>query len=127
MRPFMLIVTNVWLLLLTAANVFAADNPMTAGDLQEICLAADPESKAGCRFFILGMVQGIDVGMAVADGKTRGGRPCVPEDATASALELAVKMKMGQQLMVFPDDRKLYASGVVAAAIIATFPCKKSK
>lgn len=105
----------------------APDNTMTVGDLQQICLASDAESKAACRFYILGIVQGIQVGMSIADGKTQGGRPCVPENTSSPALELAVKMKMGQDLMVFPDDRKLDASGFVGAIIVNTFPCRKPK
>jgi len=112
-------------MLLISASAFAADNAMTAGDLQQICLGSNAESKATCRFYILGITQGIDLGMNIADGKTQGGRPCVPENISGSALELAVKMKMGQDLMVFPDDRKLDASGFVGAIIINTFPCRK--
>ena len=113
-------------MLLMSASAFAADSAMTAGDLQQICLGSNAESKAACRFYILGISQGIDLGMNIADGKTRGSRPCVPENTSGSALELAVKMKMGEVLMVFPDDRKLDASGFVGAIIIKTFPCRKS-
>ena len=113
-------------MLFMSASAFAADSAMTAGDLQQICLGSNAESKAACRFYILGITQGIDLGMNNADGKTRGGRPCVPENTSGLALELAVKMKMGEDLMVFPDDRKLDASGFVGAIIIKTFPCRKS-
>lgn len=58
-------------------------------------------------------------------GKMQGGRPCVPDDLSASAIELAVKMKLGEELMVFPDDRKLDASGVVSAILVSAFPCSK--
>ena len=112
-------------MLLMSASAFAADSAMTAGELQQICLGSKAESKAACRFYILGITQGIELGMSIADGKTRGGRPCVPENISGSALELAVKMKMGQDLMVFPDDRKLDASGFVGAIIVKTFPCRK--
>ena len=114
-------------LMFGSATVARADGAITAGELQEICLGADAESKSACRFYILGIVQGMSVGMNIADGKTKGGRPCVPEDMPSSALEVAVKLKMGQLLMVFPDDRKLDASGFVAAAIISTFPCRSTK
>jgi len=63
--------------------------------------------------------------MSIADGKTQGGRPCVPDNRSASAIELAVKLKLGEDLMVFPDDRKLDASGVVGAILVSTFPCRK--
>ena len=57
--------------------------------------------------------------------KDSRGRPCIPENLSASAIELAVKMKMGQDLMVFPDDHKLDASGLVGAILVSTFPCRK--
>jgi hypothetical protein len=101
----------------------ADENAMTAGDLQEICIGSNAESKASCRFYLLGIKQGISIGIGIADGKTQGGRPCIPENLSAAAIELTVKMKMGQDLMVFPDDHKLDASGLVGAILVSTFPC----
>src|SRR5271167_4004943 len=106
-------------------GAFAQNNAMTAGDLQQICLGSDAESKSACRFYILGIAQGIDLGMNIADGKAQSDRLCVPANTSGSVLELAVKMKMGQDLMIFPDDRKLEASGFVGAMLTATFPCRK--
>ena len=78
------------------------EKAMTAGDLQEICIGSSPEAKAACRFYLLGITQGLSMGMSIADGKTDGRRPCIPENLSDSAIELAVKMKMGQDLMVIP-------------------------
>lgn len=103
------------------------EKAMTAGDLQEICIGSGAEAKASCRFYLLGITQGISLGISIADGKTQGGRPCIPENLSASSIELAVKMKMGQDLMVFPDDRKLDASGLVGAILVSTFPCHQSR
>ena len=103
----------------------AEETAMTAGELEQICIGSSAESKAACRFYLLGVTQGISMGMSIADGKTQGGRPCVPDNLSPSAIELAVKMKLGQDLMVFPDDRKLEASGVVGAILVVTFPCGK--
>lgn len=103
----------------------AEDTAMTAGDLQQICIGSGADSKAACRFYLLGITQGISMGMNIADGKTQGGRPCIPDNLSAPAIELAVKIKLGQDLMVFPDDRKLGASGVVGAILVSTFPCRK--
>lgn len=106
----------------------AEDKAMTAGDLQQICIGSSAESKAACRFYLLGITQGISMGMSIADGKTQARvRPCVPENLSASGIELAVKMKLGEDLMVYPDDRKLDASGVVGAILISAFPCSKPK
>ena len=103
----------------------AEDTAMRAGDLQQICIDSSAESKAACRFYLLGITQGISVGMSIADGKTQGGRPCIPDNLSASAIELAVKMKLGEDLMVYPDDRKLDASGFVGAILVSTFPCRR--
>jgi hypothetical protein len=107
----------------TMTETFA--EAMTVGDLQKLCIASNKGSKMACRFYILGISQGIEMGTSIADGKTRVGRLCVPEDASSAALELAVKIKIGQDLMIFPDDRKLDASGAVGAALINTFPCRQ--
>lgn len=108
-----------------SGSALAADGAMTAGDLQQICIGSSAESKAACRFYILGIVHGIDVGMNIPDGKTQGGRPCIPENLPGSALELAVKKRMREVLMLYPDDRKLDASGFVGGMIIDGFPCRK--
>lgn len=110
-----------------SASALASNDIMTAGDLQQICLGADSESKAACRLFIFGVEQGIGIGMGIADGKTKSGRPCVPKNISSSSIELAVKKKMGEDLMVYPEDRKLSASGLVGAIIVNTFPCGSSQ
>ena len=102
-----------------------SNDAMTAGDLQDICTGSSPESKAACHFYILGITQGISLGASVADGKTKGGGPCVPENTSSLTLELAVKMKLGQDLMVYPEDKKLDASGMIGAILVHAYPCKK--
>ena len=106
----------------------AADNggAMTGGDLQEICTDPSAEGKAACRFYILGITQGVSLGMNIADGKTKNGRPCIADNTSGSALELAVKMKLAQDLMVYPEDKKLEASGLIGAILVNTFPCRKA-
>lgn len=128
MRLTVLLITLCCLTLVgsTQSKRFTAgdDHPMTAGDLEQICIGSSPEAKAACRFYLLGITQGTRLGMSIADGKTNGGRPCVPDNLTDAGIELAVKTKLGSDLMVFPDDRKLEASGVVGAILVSTFPCK---
>lgn len=111
------------------SSACAADiaDAMTGGDLQEICTNQNAENKAACRFYILGITQGISVGMGIAEGKTKGGRPCIPDDISGLTLELAVKMKLGQDLMVYPEDKKLDAAGLISAILVNTFPCKKAR
>ena len=98
---------------------------MTADDLQAMCVRADTGSNMACKFYILGMTQGVSLGMDIADKKTRGGRPCIPDGMTGSALELAIRVKMGHDLRLFPDDGKQDAAGLVGAILVNTFPCQQ--
>jgi len=129
MKKFAVVSLTIFAWLAVEADgAFAQDaQEMTAGDLRQICIAPDAQSKSACQFYIFGVARGIDLGMSIADGKTQDRRrPCVPSGMDSAALELAVKMKMGQDLMVFPDDGKLEASGFVGAILISTFPCRQS-
>jgi hypothetical protein len=97
----------VFALLAMAAPAHAA-KIMTVGDLQEFCTASDDGDKSACRFFIFGVAQGLRLAAATLGDKTRY---CIPDDLSAGAMELAVKLAIGQDLMVFPKDRDLEASG----------------
>lgn len=120
--------------LLLALGAFAAvqSSPvsakeMTAGDLQQICSSQDRDLDAPCRFYIMGIVQGITIGLGMADGKVALGRPCIPDDLQDSKLETLVKAKLGANLMVNPGDKELPASSFVGAVIATTFQCIKSR
>jgi hypothetical protein len=120
--------TLLYALALVSSSVPGGDSSaVTAGDLQKICTGSSAGSKAACRFYILGISQGVTLGMSIADGKTKGGRPCIPDNTPSQALELAVKMKLGQDLMVYPEDKKLDASGVIGAILVDTFPCRNTR
>ena len=110
-----------------SAQSKASDSAMTGADLQQICTDPSADGKAACRFYVLGITQGISLGISIADGKTKGGRPCIPDNTPADTLELAVKMKLGQDLMVYPEDKKLAASGLIGAVLINAFPCRKPR
>jgi hypothetical protein len=96
---------------------------MTTGDLQEICIGRDEGSKNACKFYILGVTEGTSVAAGVANDKAHF---CIPEGVSASAMELVVKMAIGQDLMVFPADRDIPAVSFVAAAMQKAFPCGPS-
>lgn len=122
----------IWVLLCTLTFVYPAgaadgNGVMTGGDLQYICTNPSAEKKAACQFYILGITQGVSMGISIAEGKTKGGIPCIPDDISGSALELAVKIKLGQELMAYPEDKKLDASSLVGAILVDTFLCRKAR
>lgn len=100
---------------------------MTAGDLQQICSSKNTDVDAPCRFYIMGIVQGITIGLGMADGKVAVGRPCIPDNLQDSKLETLVKAKLGADLMVNPEDKGLPASSFVGAVIGTTFRCSKAQ
>ena len=113
------------LAILSLQTINTQAQTMTAADLQALCVGTEAGSNMACKLYILGMTQGVSLGMSIADGKTQGGRPCIPEEISGSALDLAIRVKMGQDLRVFPEDGKQDAVGFVGAILVKTFPCQK--
>jgi hypothetical protein len=109
-------------LLSSAAS--SAEQVMSAGDLQQLCAGTDHVSVNVCRVYILGVTEGITLGMNIAAGKTAGGRPCVPRDISGDALELVVKTKL--DALSSPADRDAEASRFIGAALGSAFPCQKA-
>jgi hypothetical protein len=101
-----------------------ADAAMTAGDLQQLCMGDDHVSINVCRVFILGVTQGIAVGLGIADAKAA--RPCVPKDTSAEALEETVKARLNEDLSARPADSHRDASGFVASVLAENYACRKA-
>ena len=109
-------------LLLTAA---APEEPaMTAGDLAQLCTGTDHVSVNACRIYILGVTQGIKVGIRLSAGRSGGSRPCVPPGISAEELEASLKKKLAA---LDADSGQRDAAGFIGAALAAEFPCAGGK
>jgi len=95
-----------------------AEDVMSAGDLQQLCLGSDTTSRNVCRVYILGVVQGIEVGLNM-----RGRRPCVPATTSGEALEQTIRSRLDEDLTAVPADRGLAASGIIGGIVARAFPC----
>jgi hypothetical protein len=123
MRAIALVLTLAAALLATAAS---SEQPaMTAGDLQELCGGTDHVSRNACRIYILGVTQGITVGMNIADGKSGGARPCVPEAISGDRLEKTLTTRLDQKLATSPASRDADAAAFIGTALGGAFPCAK--
>jgi Rap1a immunity proteins len=111
----------------TAGTPPAPEPAMTADDLQQLCAGTDHVSRNVCRVYILGVTQGVTLGMRMAGGTIAGGRPCVPEGISAQALEQTLKAKLEQELAATPADRALDASAFVGRVLVAAYPCKSGR
>jgi hypothetical protein len=104
-------------LTLTAA---APEQPaMTAGDLAQLCGGSDHVSVNACRIYMLGVTQGIAVGIHLA-AKSPASRPCVPPGISADELESSLKQKLAA---LDADSGQRDAAGFIGAALAARYPC----
>ncbi len=85
-----------------------------------------------CRFFIWGFAQGLGMREVLADQRINGQfvtrKPvlfCLPETETVDTLTLKFKLKLAEDLVVFPNDRTGEATGFAAGILITLFPCKR--
>ena len=122
MRSIAVALTVTGALLTTAAS--PEQLAMTAGDLGQLCTGTDHVSRNACRIYILGVTQGITLGMSIADGKSAGGRPCVPAGLSAEALEKTVQKKLAEMSSAAERDRD--ASRFIGAVLGSAFPCSKA-
>ena len=121
------------LFLLAMVVSCSAAEQMKVGDLYKMCTSSNPTDKTACRFYVLGVFEGVDLGAGTvrdASGtfRERKASPyCVPEGLSSAAMELIVKMKMGEDLAVFPQDRETPAVSFITSVIATQFPCQKAK
>lgn len=97
---------------------------MTASDLAQLCSGTDHVSVNACRIYILGVTQGIAVGLRMAGGAGRAGRPCVPPGIAAEELEATVKKRL-EAPGAATDSRD--ASRFIADVLTAAYPCGKAR
>ena len=117
MRSSATILAALAALLLTAAK---AEQPaMTAGDLAQLCAGTDHVSVNACRIYILGVTQGISVGMRLAGGKSAD-RPCVPPGVSAEELETTLKRRLAA---LDSESQQRDAAGFIGAALAAQYRC----
>jgi hypothetical protein len=116
MKVLWAVLINGGLLLSVPAQ--AEDSAVTAADLQQLCRGSDTTSKNVCRIYILGVTQGIEVGLNM-----RGHRPCVPA-MSADALQQAIKSKLDEDLGAVPADGNLGAAGVIGGILAHSYPCR---
>ena len=106
-------------LLLTGA---APEEPaMTASDLAQLCGGSDHVSVNACRVYMLGVTQGIAVGLRMAAAGNPASRACVPAGISADELETALKKRLAA---LDESSGRRDAAGFIGTALAAAFPCK---
>lgn len=109
---------------LTLAAAAPAQPAMTAGDLAQLCSGSDHVSVNACRIYMLGVTQGIAVGIHLAAAPGAASRPCVPPGISAEELEASLKKELAA---LDADSAQRDAAGFLGAALAARFPCGGGK
>lgn len=92
--------------------------------LRSYCSSADQHQRQVCSIYILGVVQGLQLGQGlVLDKQVR----CIKDDLTEQELVGAFMASSGALKAAYPADMKLPAVGIVSAAIARKFPCTPPK
>lgn len=125
MKPLTTLVL-LGMLLMQSAAADPAQPVMTAGELQQLCLASDTTSKNVCRVYILGVTQGMALGLDIADGKSTIGRPCVPATLSGDSLAESVKARIDRSLAASPQDRDTDAARFIAGLASRAYACHRS-
>ncbi len=124
---------NLFSSLLAVATVAfalpATADQLTAGELLGFCSASDSGSNTVCRFFVLGVVEGVQS----ADGTTMKGKEfvegtktimCLPDNLPASTMVAVVRAFIDGVTKHYPDDAKLPAVSAVLGAMAQRYPCR---
>lgn len=110
----------VLLVVSTTLPASAEHARLTVSNLWEICTPSDKGSREACRYYILGVTDG--VAASIGD-KTQF---CIPGGVPLITLESLIEKAIKEDLMLYPADRDLAAVGLVRAAVQKAYPCQPS-
>jgi hypothetical protein len=126
------VVGALFLAALPTISTPANSAALTSGDLYSFCISKDQVAQTACRFYVLGVVQGIQLGDgAYMDHSTRNlverkkTIMCLLDEVGQSQMVLIVIDAMAKDLAAFPDDKELPATSIAAAAMSRRFPCSR--
>jgi hypothetical protein len=101
-----------------------ASNTVNAADLAQFCVGSDHVSQNVCRIYILGVTQGVVLGLADARGVAP--RLCVPADITAETLEEALKARLEAELRAHPQAASEDGARFIIAMLGKAYPCARA-
>jgi hypothetical protein len=91
---------------------------MTGADLSGFCNANDELHKSVCKYYILGVTEGLSLGEEADEDKPHF---CIPEKTSPTQIILIVQKTMRQA----PEQLRLPAVTLVVSAMARAFPCPK--
>src|SRR5271165_3276586 len=115
------------------ASTGANADSLSAGQLYSFCVTKDEIAQTACRFYIMGVVQGVQFGDSAVRGpdgqfvQRDSTHFCIPWDFAQSRMVATFVDSATQLITKYPDDLKSPAQTIVDAAIAHSFPCTSPK
>ncbi|MBV8784887.1 MAG: hypothetical protein JOZ67_11925 [Gammaproteobacteria bacterium] len=108
-------------LLSAPGRAYAAD-VMSAADLRDICHSSDTTSRNVCRVYLLGVTEGITLGIEI--GRGHGAPACLPEAVSGDALQAKLRERLDAHLERSPGDAQEPAARLIAHLMARAYPCR---
>jgi hypothetical protein len=105
---------------LSAHATPAAPEVLTTETLRSFCSSTDSDLRRLCSFYILGVVQGINIG---ASPETDPKAKCIRDNLAASDMVNAFMTLSGALKIAYPSDMAAPAVSIVSATVASKFPC----
>ncbi len=110
----------------------ASADELSAENLYSFCTGKDQMVSNACRFYVLGVVQGVGIGDGStmdASGKQMVERKktifCIPDNMPQSQMVSLVRDMLGLDFKMYPEDKKLEAAGMITGIMHTKFPCPR--
>jgi Rap1a immunity proteins len=123
---------RIFLVLVSFFFIGAAKaDELTAGDLYSFCTSSDQMASTACRFYILGVVNGVRLGdgMYLGANKIAVERKrtifCNPDNMLQSEMVDLIKNFFSRNFKNHPEDKDLPADTTISAAMGTKFPCPR--
>jgi hypothetical protein len=98
----------------------SASNAQTVGDIIEFCHSSDELARGLCRYYVMGVVDGVKTSQAFYGSKKMF---CVPDRISEDDIIPRFVAIADVDLRTFPQDKDESASALILVMIKKSFPC----
>ena len=95
---------------------------LSAGELRTYCASPDSELRRRCSFYILGVSEGLSLGVGLAKDSTI---VCMPPNMSEAQLVATFQRTADALAIAYPSDMQASAASIVSAALRHEYPCGK--
>lgn len=108
--------------LLSCSAMAKEPEQMKLSELKSLCdSSTDTAPAVGCKFYILGVFEGMQMSWAAAANNPQF---CPPEGVDSGYMVKLVRVQLAADFVLFPEDKDMPAIAFVSAVFMKAYPCK---